>query len=312
MITSISSKVSLIKSVRNAVDRINKNIKIIGADSNSEAIARYFVDDFWIMPPLETLTPEELFFYCKKNRIGWIIPTRDGELEYFSNLVDEQKEIDINIMVSNIEVVRLCLDKYLFHIKLKDLYNFVIPTFQKLENVKSEKLVVKERFGSGSNQIGLNMTKKQANSFSKGLQNPIFQPYIFGTEYTVDIYLNQSHEIKGIVTRERLKVVDGESHLTKTVYNKNLESICKDIVKKIHFKGHINLQFIKDTNGNFHLIECNPRFGGASSLSLAVGLDSFYWFILETSGFSLAEYPFIRERKEKILIKYLTELIIED
>jgi carbamoyl-phosphate synthase large subunit len=35
-------------------------------------------------------------------------------------------------------------------------------------------------------------------------------------------------------------------------------------------------------DGKLQIIECNPRFGGASTTSIAVGLDSLYWSLTET------------------------------
>ncbi|MNC49272.1 carbamoyl phosphate synthase-like protein [compost metagenome] len=68
-------------------------------------------------------------------------------------------------------------------------------------------------------------------------------------------------------------------------------------------------QVIIDHAGEYHFIECNTRFGGASRLSVEAGLDSFYWFLLEAEGNDLAEYPFVRSAQEKRLIRYAEDLI---
>lgn len=54
----------------------------------------------------------------------------------------------------------------------------------------------------------------------------------------------------------------------------------------------------------------NARFGGASHLSIKAGLDSFYWFFLESSGHNIDVYPFIRNKEELKLIRYPEDLII--
>ena len=46
-------------------------------------------------------------------------------------------------------------------------------------------------------------------------------------------------------------------------------------------KGHVLAQVIVDKNENLHLIEINPRLGGASPLALSAGLHSVKWSILE-------------------------------
>ena len=69
-------------------------------------------------------------------------------------------------------------------------------------------------------------------------------------------------------------------------------------------------RFHPDDENNFNILECNNRFGGASSLSLEVGLDTFYWFLLEVNGADLNQYPFIRSKIQKKQIRYPENLIL--
>lgn len=87
-------------------------------------------------------------------------------------------------------------------------------------------------------------------------------------------------------------MVNGESQVTKTIINKSLEELFKDIIKPMELYGHIILQAIIDKDGNINVIECNPRFGGASAISIKSGLDSFYWLYLESRGLNIDNYPF--------------------
>ena len=86
LITSISKKVPLIKSVVKSVSKINKSIKVFGGDSNNLCIGKYFVDEFREMSKIDELPVEALINFCKEKKIGLIIPSRDGELEYFSSV----------------------------------------------------------------------------------------------------------------------------------------------------------------------------------------------------------------------------------
>ena len=45
-------------------------------------------------------------------------------------------------------------------------------------------------------------------------------------------------------------------------------------------------------------------------MSIAAGLESFYWFLLETGGADLDAYPFQR-RGEKRLVRYPADLIFD-
>ena len=73
--------------------------------------------------------------------------------------------------------------------------------------------------------------------------------------------------------------------------------------------GHVIFQLILSSNSKIHIIECNPRFGGASTASIAAGLDSFYWFILESLGENISDYPFISSKKDITQLRFPSDLI---
>ena len=175
---------------------------------------------------------------------------------------------------------------------------------EKIEEIKSTKFVVKERFGSGSNKVGINLTKNKAIIHAKKLNNPIFQPYFKGTEFSVDLYVGKNRKVKGCIVRKRNLIVNGEAQISETVKNSKIERICIQIVEALKFFGHIVIQIIIDKNNQIHIIECNCRFGGASTLSIEMGLDSFYWFLLETQKIKLEK----SELKDKIKLELNREM----
>ncbi|MNL47781.1 carbamoyl phosphate synthase-like protein [compost metagenome] len=89
-----------------------------------------------------------------------------------------------------------------------------------------------------------------------------------------------------------------------------LEQQCADFAEKLGLYGHVLFQVIIDNEGKYNFIECNSRFGGASRLSIECGLDSFYWFLLESEGKDLTQYPFVRAAQDKRLIRYAEDLIL--
>lgn len=311
LVTSISKKVPLLQEVRKASKKIGERIKLVGADINKSCIGRFFVDDFWEMPHLSDLSIETFIQYCIDNRITAVIPTRDGELEFFAHHREELLEIGIHIMVSNYNSVKLCLDKLQFYLEGAKRNLSVIQTFESLGEIEAESLVIKERHGSGSESLFLNISYAQAKEYSKNIKHPIFQPFIKGKEYSVDMYIDKKGRAKGCIIRSRDVVESGESQVTTTIIDLKLEQFCLQFVSNFSFYGHVVLQIIVDNEENYHVIECNSRFGGASTLSIAAGLDSFYWFLLEASGHSLADYPMIHSSKIMKLVRHPQDLILE-
>jgi len=309
LVTSISKKIPLLKAVRNACKKTGTSVKLYGADVNPECIGRYFVDEFWEMPNSSIISFEIVADYCLKNKIKAIIPTRDGELQFWAKEKSRFSSVGINVMVSNLETVNYCIDKLEFYKKLDSLRFPAIQTSEN-SNLNIESFVLKERYGAGSIKIGINISKQEAEKQAKSLLNPIFQPFIDGEELSIDAYIDKIGAVKGIIIRKRDLIINGESQITTTIENAELEKLCKNILEIKGFYGHVVMQVIIDKLGRFNIIEINSRFGGASTLSIACGLDSFYWFILESMENEIKHYPFIKNSKSIKQIRFPEDIII--
>lgn len=309
LVTSASKKVPLLKCVSKGIQKFGQSFQIISGDSNPNAIGRYFTDSFWQMPRLDQLSYERLLDTCIEWNIKYIIPTRDGELKFFSGYKQELQDKGIHVMVSDSEAVEACLDKLLFYQRGLELGFSVIPTEEQIDNLKASSFAVKERYGAGSESIGLKLNEQEALSHAQTLEQPIFQPYISGEEVSIDVYVQKNGKCKAAIARKRELVVNGESQITRTFRDEVLERQCAEFAEKLGLYGHAIFQVIIDQAGEYHFVECNSRFGGASRLSVEAGLDSFYWFLLEAAGNDLEEYPFIRAAKEKRLVRYAEDFI---
>ncbi len=309
LVTSVSKKVPLVQMVRQGLRKLGGSSKVYGADLDPGCIGRHFTDAFWQMPRLSELSGEELLAYCKQNGIQAIIPTRDGELAYFAEHRELLRDGGVHVMVSSPESVQGCLDKLEFFRRLKAAGLPAIPTSDRLNDIQGAEIVVKERFGAGAENIGLRLTREQASAHAALLEQPIFQPFVTGREYSIDLYRDASGMTKGVVVRSRDKVVGGESQITTTLHHSALEALGAKVADLLGLYGHTVLQVLEDDEGGFHVIECNSRIGGASRLSVEAGLDSLYWFFLEAQGARLNEYPFLRSKEEKRLIRYVEDRI---
>jgi predicted ATP-grasp superfamily ATP-dependent carboligase len=310
LITSLSKKTTLIEVVKCAASRISTSIKVIGGDSDKNSIGRYFVDDFWIISKDSSLDIENFISECLKRKIKMIIPTRDGELEFFSINKNIFQSNGINVMISNFESIKKCFDKLLFSNENGDFKEYFISTFDNINNCSFKSYVVKERYGAGSKSIGINLSKQDAIRHSKLMYSPIFQEFIEGIEISVDAYVDSKNNVKGIILRKRELVINGESQITSTFENFEIEKQFIKIIKSLNLYGHVILQAIIDENSRLRIIECNARFGGASTLSVKAGLDSFYWFILESNNINIHDAKFIKYPVPLKQIRYIKDLYL--
>lgn len=297
LITSISAKIPCLKLVRQAVVKKLPQGSVIGADLDPTALGRGFVDAFWQMPKLSELSLQSLIKFCDENNVLGIIPTRDGELLFFAKHAPELKKAGIHTLISDAETVGHCLDKHAFSQVLQREGLPVIPTALEIPEGSTGPLVVKPRFGAGSAKCFIGVTADEAAKIlEKHPGEMVVQPLVSGEEFSIDIYVDATKQFKGGIVRKRNKVINGESAITSAVDMPDLLEICKKASEVLGLYGHAVWQAFVSSSGGVHLIECNCRFGGASSLSVAMGLDSFSWFITEAKGGNLEQYPFIRNK----------------
>ena len=174
-----------------------------------------------------------------------------------------------------------CRDKLAFSIYGASIGLPVIPAALNPQSLGIGPLVVKERFGSASIGIGVNLNLKQAIEHASNLENPIFQPFINGKEISIDAWVDTQGRVVGVVLRHRDSVVAGESQITTTMTNPKLEREAHRVVAGLKLRGPVVIQAIV-IDDVMHVIECNPRFGGASTASIAVGLESLLWSMQES------------------------------
>lgn len=285
LVSSLSSKIALYQKIVEGVKRINPDAVVVGSDCDSDCEGAKTLEskDFLVMKRLEEYSSQEICDYLLAHQISHIIPTRDGELSFWARNKKNLLQNNIEVMVSTTHAINLCEDKLEFFKRTKFLKINSIQTEPSTENIHCKTFVVKERYGSGSTTIGINLMEGEALAHAKKLKTPIFQPYIPGKEFSAETWIDRNGASHGILLRWRTRVVDGESHESITFKNKDWENIIKLLFESIQgLHGHCLAQVIVSLDGSLKLVEINPRLGGASPLALSTGLKSIDWFLLES------------------------------
>lgn len=310
LVSSASRKIPLVQSVVEARNRLALSALVLSGDIDEQAHAQHASDGLLKMPATVDGNLEGLLAMVKDHEIGLIIPTRDGELEFWSRNRSRFEAFGTEVLVSDPDAIVTSIDKLAFAEFGESRGLPIIPAWATPEG--SGPFVVKERFGAGSQSIGLRLDKQAALAHGSTLANPIFQPFVEGREISVDAWIDRQHKVKGLVLRERNEVVNGESVVTTTFRNAKLEVECRRALESLALRGPVVLQLIVDQNEQPHIIELNARFGGASTASIAAGLDIWYWSLLEMADQNLESVPFLRSEKEVRQIRVPQDLVIHD
>ena len=285
MIPSFSEKkLPWIKYIKNATNKINSEIKVYISNIKSDTFLKNINSNFLTLPKVNEDNKIKILMILKKNNINIILPARDEDNIFWSKNINFFAYHKIKIMISKYKNILNCYDKFKF-------YNFCIKnkfktpkTWKNFNDLdKSKKLLIKSRYGSSQDKILRNMMVKNLTNKKIPFSDPLYQEQIKGKEISVDAWIAKKNIIKGIIIRERKVIKNGEAVFTKIINNKKIEDEFVKIIKKLNLRYHINLQAILK-NEKIYLIECNPRFGGISTFSINLGLDSFYWSFLEATN----------------------------
>jgi len=310
LLSSAGGKIPLVNAIKSASDRVLASVSVIAGDLKPLALAKYTADGFIQLPPTAQENITKMMDLCDLHNIDLVIPTRDGELEFWARNKDAFEARGIAVLVSDPAAIATSIDKLAFAAFGKSNNLPIIPAWEQPEG--EGQFVVKERYGSGSRSIGLNLSAGAALEHGGSLSNPIYQPFIEGREISVDAWIDRHQRVKGLVLRERTEVANGESVVTTTFRDQALEAECLKVMEFLPLRGPVVLQLIVDESNQPHIIELNARFGGASTASISAGLDIWYWTLLELDSQDLELVPFQRSEVEIRQIRVPQDIVIYD
>ena len=201
---------------------------------------------------------------------------------------------------------KICSDENINKILLnKILTSKYLNTNKKILTTSKKKgfpIIAKLNKGSASSSLFLLHSTKSKKEFEKKNKGYVFEKFINGLEYSVDLYIDQNSQCLGVVCRRRVEITGGES--TKIVSEKNvkLEKLALQISDYFNIIGPANIQFIKK-NDKYFFMEINPRIAGGIMNTIASGLDIPDLMIKEILNKKFKKFKF---RKIKT-IKYFKE-----
>jgi len=290
LLTSIGRRNYLIDFFNN----ILKTKKIICINSQEIFFSKSNLINFYKSP--KTNSRKYIKFILsivKKNKIKLIIPLRDDDALKLSNYNKCFKKLNITLISPTYSKTLLIRDKYKIKFLLKknniNYPNTYISKKTFFNDIKKKKIkypvILKPRYGSGSNLNYIASNKKELNFFyqyiSKKLKdyfikkksnyNVVIQDFIKGEEYNVDLINSLDGSYHTHIIKKKIRMRSGE---TEAGYLSNLDvsHICLKLseIIKHNFLLDIDLIFY---NKKFYIIDINPRIGGGYPFSHILGYN---------------------------------------
>lgn len=277
LFTSIGRRVELVQTFHNAAQNLGIELTVYGADISESAPALHFCDRTVIVPRIKS--PDYIPFlldFCQKEQIDALIPTIDTDLLILAQNADRFAAIGTRAVISAPDRIALCRDKRL----TADYFRSVglespSPTDDVARYCDGFPAFIKPKDGSSSVFAYKVNDAQELESYAAQVPDYIIQPFIEGTEYTVDIFCDFDGAPVFITPRIRLAVRAGEVLKTQIVQDRQIIAEMKQLLKDYKPCGAITVQLIRQkSTGKDYYIEINPRFGGGAPLTMMAGADS--------------------------------------
>jgi carbamoyl-phosphate synthase large subunit len=273
LFTSIGRRVQLIRHF------VSAGVRVIGTDINPVyAPASQMVDQVYKVPKYSDPTyTDTLISICTKEKVSLVIPLYEPELPLLADYRYQFSENNVDLVLSEKQVLEKCLDKYKFYqfcmennIVTPDTYLPAIFNRGQL----ADKWVVKPRRGMGSKDVYIIDNAERLSEKVLEVDSPVIQEFINGTEYTIDALVDKKHQVRSIVPRIRLETRSGEVSKSITSYDQNIINETRRVLESLRCYGPMTVQGIKEhQSGQFFFTEINPRFGGGVPLSIQAGVS---------------------------------------
>lgn len=241
---------------------------------------------------------------CKKQKIDALLCLNDLELPILAENKARFEALGVKIIVSDPEVIDICFDKYKTAQWVESIGLNAPKTYVTLASAKealakgeiSFPLFMKPRWGSGS--IGLEtiddmeeldiyyhlLMKKIKKTIlataSVGDEYIMIQEKLTGKEFGLDVMNDLQGNNVAVSVKQKLAMRAGETDKAITVDLPEVREMGATIGRNLKHVGNLDVDIMQRANGDYCVLELNPRFGGGYPFSYEAGVN-MPWAIIK-------------------------------
>lgn len=298
---------------------LGENGKVIATDMSTIAPAIYEADKYYIVPRItEPGYIDIIFDICKKENISGVLSLIDPELSLLAENEEKFKNIGTTVIGSSYELCERALDKMqMFQWLRSHGYNCAKSYVDKNEffaDVKTGKanypVFVKPVRGSASIAISKVFDNETVDLLFDHSDNLMIQEYLDGQEIGADCYIDLlSGELVSVFTKKKIVMRAGETDKSVSFKDEKLFELIKKFVNESGWRGQIDID-IFEINGEYHISEVNPRFGGGYPHAYECGADHMKLIVNNLNG--IVNSDVIGNYKENVYMMKYNEIMIKE
>lgn len=258
-----------------------------------------------------------LLQYCRENAIAAIISLFDIDLPILSAHKDDFKKNGVQLVVSNVNAIKICNDKwltykFLLQIGLKTPWSCI--SLDELKKGIFEKqiqypIILKPRWGMGSIGIYQVDNDLELEVLYKKLQRQIFDTYlrfessedrdhciifqekIKGQEYGLDVLNDLDSNYVTTIAKKKVAMRAGETDIAEIVNPEPFFGIARKLSHELGHIANLDVDCFVNEDGEIYVLEMNCRFGGQYPFSHIAGANFpkqiIKWLNNEPTDFNL-------------------------
>lgn len=298
---------------------LGENGKVITTDMSTIAPAIYESDKYYIVPRItEPGYIDIILDICKKENISGVLSLIDPELSLLAENEDKFKAVGTTVIGSSYELCERALDKMqMFQWLRSHGYNCAKSYVDKNEffaDVKTGKAnypaFVKPVRGSASIAISKVFDNETVDLLFDHSDNLMIQEYLDGQEMGADCYIDLlSGELVSVFTKKKIVMRAGETDKSVSFKDEKLFELIKKFVNESGWRGQIDID-IFEINGEYHISEVNPRFGGGYPHAYECGADHMKLIVNNLNG--IVNSDVIGNYKENVYMMKYNEIMIKE
>lgn len=301
---SAPAGINTIKSLK----MVNYPVRIVASDSNPFSAGFFMSDAYEVLPEIDSkLYITRLLEIVTKHKINVLMPSSGYDIYQYSANKDKLLKLGALPVVSDIKTMKICRDKIQTFNHLSKKFELPFTTLD-YKKVKGFPLIAKPRYGKGSKGIVKINNENELKYVRLNSENLIFQEYLPGIEYTIDVLSDLECEPILAVPRVRVETRAGISTVGTIVKDENISETCKSIAKYLKIRGPCCIQMKESNDGILKMVEVNPRMGGGTIFAALAGAN-FPAMILDIVNGKKLKIPKI---SEVTVVRYFEEIVVKN
>ena len=282
--------------------------KIIATDSSKLSAGFFMASAHAVMPNIidEVNYMTKLEQVINNHNIEVLMPSSGYDIQPYSKYRKQIEQLGARPVVSDLESMEICYDKMMTFQKLNDKFDMPFTTTDP-DKIPEFPIIAKPRREKGGYDMMLIENENALIQATSKFQDLIFQEYLPGEEYTIDVISDLNKKPLVAVPRIRLETKGGISTKGKVIHDTQIEQICMNVADFIGIRGPCCIQMKGAKNGRLKLVEVNPRMGGGTIFATLAGVN-FPALILDM----VEEKEIIKPSfSETTIIRYFEEIIVD-